>query len=317
MAEPTDESPQGLFGGEFRSHLDELRQRLFRVALATAAGFIAAIALAPQIYLVLAQQVTDLGYLPKLMNLQGGLGLYMKIGLMGAIVTGLPMLVYQLVRFALPGLYPHERRVVVLAMIPITILFLSGTVFSYIVVAPAAFSFFDRINEGFASTLPGEVTEPTAEPEPPEPEPVRITILGLIVIEPVQMTLPEQEPTPEANSGTDPPQQATQQANDMVILEMRGYINLLLLLILGVGLAFQIPVVLIVLARLGIITPQSMAKNRLYYGFGIMVLTFLLTADPLSSIFLGVPLYLMFEASILISKIWLRRLAEADSGDTA
>ena len=77
------------------------------------------------------------------------------------------------------------------------------------------------------------------------------------------------------------------------------YLNLALTLMIGFGFAFQLPVVLSLLGRAGIVTPELLAKNRPFAICGIFaVCMFLTPPDPISLIGLGVIVCVLYEASI-------------------
>jgi len=80
------------------------------------------------------------------------------------------------------------------------------------------------------------------------------------------------------------------------------YVNMLLTMILACGLLFDVPLVIILLAKLGLINPRKLAKYRGY----AMLLSFVVGAvltppDPITQTMLALPLYLLFEASIWIT----------------
>ncbi len=65
----------------------------------------------------------------------------MKISLFLAIAFGMPMIVYQLNKFLSPGLYPKERKAIMMMTIPATFLFVLGCVFAYVLIVPFTFEF--------------------------------------------------------------------------------------------------------------------------------------------------------------------------------
>ncbi|MEE8434450.1 MAG: twin-arginine translocase subunit TatC, partial [bacterium] len=74
-------------------------------------------------------------------------------------------------------------------------------------------------------------------------------------------------------------------------------------LIFVFGLIFELPLLSLLLTRMGMLTPQFMTKNRRYAFLGTFVVGAILTpADPISQVALAVPLYILFEISILVSK---------------
>lgn len=76
-------------------------------------------------------------------------------------------------------------------------------------------------------------------------------------------------------------------------------------LVLAFGLVFQLPIVILFLARLGIVTPASLAAGRRYAVLGIVVASALLTpgTDMVSQLMMAVPTYLLYEISIWIARV--------------
>ena len=83
------------------------------------------------------------------------------------------------------------------------------------------------------------------------------------------------------------------------------YINFVLVLVIGFGIVFELPVVLYTLGRLGIVSSGWLYKNRLYWIGGLGILSALGTpgADPITPLFMFVPLYVFFEATALLLKV--------------
>jgi len=82
-----------------------------------------------------------------------------------------------------------------------------------------------------------------------------------------------------------------------------SYLSLILTLALGSGIIFQLPVVIFVLSKLGIMTPKFMRKSRRYAAVLILVVAAVVTptADPYTMLIVAFPLFLLYEASIMIS----------------
>jgi sec-independent protein translocase protein TatC len=96
------------------------------------------------------------------------------------------------------------------------------------------------------------------------------------------------------------------------VFGIEATINLVLLLFLAFALIFQTPVVMVLLARIGLINSSFLRTNRKYIGFGIMVVGAVLAPDgsPLTMMLLASPMYVLFESSIwiivLLEKSWKR-----------
>ncbi len=92
-------------------------------------------------------------------------------------------------------------------------------------------------------------------------------------------------------------------------------ISFYLTLMIGLGLSFQLPVVMFVLAKLNIVSPRRMRQYRKYAAMVILVLSAIITpsTDPFNMAFVAMPLLLLYEVGILISRAFARptRTAEA------
>jgi sec-independent protein translocase protein TatC len=89
-------------------------------------------------------------------------------------------------------------------------------------------------------------------------------------------------------------------------------ITFYLTLMIGLGLAFQLPVVMFVLAKLGVVSPQKMRAFRKYALLVVLVASALITpsTDPFNMAIVAVPLYALYEAGILISALFAKRPLE-------
>jgi sec-independent protein translocase protein TatC len=132
----------------FISHLVELRDRLLRAILAVLIVFLCLFPWAKDLYALLAQPL--LAVLP-----QGGqmiatdvVGVFlvpMKVALLVAFVIALPYVLYQIWAFVAPGLYTHEKRLVLPLIVTSTLLFIAGMAFAYFLVFPVVFKFMASI----------------------------------------------------------------------------------------------------------------------------------------------------------------------------
>jgi sec-independent protein translocase protein TatC len=91
----------------------------------------------------------------------------------------------------------------------------------------------------------------------------------------------------------------------------RDYYSFVTLLMLAMGLGFQIPVGVLAACKLGVTSAAKLRRSRRYAIVAIVVLASLLpTLDPVTLILESIPLYLLFELSILMAAAWGRPLSE-------
>jgi sec-independent protein translocase protein TatC len=96
--------------------------------------------------------------------------------------------------------------------------------------------------------------------------------------------------------------------NLIPFLTAERYLNFLIFLILGFGLSFELPLLLIFLAGARIITTQQMRSWRRYMYFGTLVFAAIITptADPYTLLLMWVPLILLYEGAILVARLLKR-----------
>lgn len=94
-----------------------------------------------------------------------------------------------------------------------------------------------------------------------------------------------------------------------ILLQAKDYFRFAVLFVTGVGVLFQIPVGVLAVTRLGIFTPQQLARNRGYVILGIAVLAAVATPtpDPFTMSLAMAPLIVLFELSILLAR-WIERV---------
>ncbi|MFH1020032.1 MAG: twin-arginine translocase subunit TatC [Pseudomonadota bacterium] len=95
------------------------------------------------------------------------------------------------------------------------------------------------------------------------------------------------------------------------LLRLDAYLTFVARTSLTFGLAFEVPFLMVMAAKAGIVSKGYFARQRKYFYLAILVLAFLLTAgDVLSAILLAVPLFGLYEAGILISRPFKGKIAQ-------
>jgi sec-independent protein translocase protein TatC len=96
--------------------------------------------------------------------------------------------------------------------------------------------------------------------------------------------------------------------------KMSEYLSLVMALILAFGISFQLPVLLTLLAKVGIVSSEGLAKNRRYAIVGICAFAAVVTPpDVFSMLSLAFPMYLLYEVSIWVAKLIEKKRVDADA----
>lgn len=157
MTQDNDQEYNKLKEQPFVTHLVELRDRLIRIVVVVLLIFLCLFPFANDIYIMVAS--------PLMAHLPDGTSMIatevaspfltpFKLSLVAAVFMSMPYSLYQLWSFIAPGLYKHEKRMVVPLVVSSTILFYTGMIFAYYVVFPLVFGFL-------TGTVPDGVTVAT------------------------------------------------------------------------------------------------------------------------------------------------------------
>ncbi|HKU14503.1 MAG TPA: twin-arginine translocase subunit TatC [Steroidobacteraceae bacterium] len=100
-----------------------------------------------------------------------------------------------------------------------------------------------------------------------------------------------------------------------LMTDMANYLDFVLLLFFAFGIAFEVPVAVVLLAATGLVRIETMTKNRGYVILGIFIIAaFLTPPDALSQTFMAGPMYLLYELGIILSRVLLKeKLAQQAS----
>jgi sec-independent protein translocase protein TatC len=166
------------------------------------------------------------------------------------ILLASPVIFWQIWAFIAPGLYRHEKRVVLPFSLLSSVCFLGGGAFGYYVVFPPAFRFLMGYTTDFLSALP-TVTE---------------------------------------------------------------YFSLSLRLLIAFGVVFELPVFMVLLAKLGIVDQPFLSRNRKYAFLLSFIIAAILTPTPdvVNQLLMAVPLVILYEVSIVAVRLFGRQAVGED-----
>ena len=109
----------------------------------------------------------------------------------------------------------------------------------------------------------------------------------------------------------------TTPAGVRMMTDITSYMDFVLTMFLCFGLAFEVPVVVVLLVITGLVKVEKLAEIRGYVLIGIFVIAAILTPpDAISQTIMAVPMYLLYEGGIVMARL-MRRIRRTDSGDTA
>ncbi len=93
-----------------------------------------------------------------------------------------------------------------------------------------------------------------------------------------------------------------------------GYVDFMLTLLVSFGMTFELPLILAVLAGLGLVTPEFLTAKRRHAILGIVILAAVVTptVDPFTQMALSIPLFFLYELGILFARIASRRRKEPE-----
>lgn len=231
---------------------------------------------------------------------------YFKIAIITTTVLGGPWVIYQLWRFVAPGLYGHEKRFAYV-LAPLSVLLtVGGTAFMYFVMLPIGLTFLVGFGMGVGGSQELALL--------PRPEglvvPVAPALAGdLIDAKPGEFWFNTALQELRICTGLD-------DAGAPVVLgsefhryalirqeyRLAAYMDFFYGVALAFILAFQTPVVVVLLGWVGIVSPALLGKYRRHAVVACVILAAVLTPtpDPLSLALLATPMYLLFELGVLL-----------------
>jgi sec-independent protein translocase protein TatC len=253
--------PDELAGTEqpFVAHLVELRDRLVRALIAVGVVF-AVLSFFPgpaALYDLLAQPLV--AQLPAgshliATNVISPFLVPLKITLLASFLCALPYVLYQVWAFVAPGLYNHEKRLVLPLVVSSTLLFLGGVAFCYFIVFQRVFHFIQTFAPKSVNVAP----------------------------------------------------------------DIEAYLGFVLTMFLAFGATFEVPVVVVVLTRMGVVSLDKLKSFRGYF----IVLAFIVAAvitppDIVSQLSLAIPMCPLYEVGLWVAHLTVKPRAPEDAESAA
>ena len=230
----------------FLSHLFELRDRVVKSALAIISVFVCLVYWAPDIFHLFAQpllQALPAGGKMIVTDVTGSFFVPMKVTMLVAFLIALPVVMYQLWAFIAPGLYMHERKLILPLVVSSYTLFIIGMAFAYFLVFPTVFKFMASYNAPLGAEMSTDID---------------------------------------------------------------NYLSFAMTTFLAFGITFEVPVVVVVLVRMGMVSLEKLKEIRPYVIVGAFVISAIVTPpDVLSQLLLAVPMTLLYELGLLIARLYV------------
>ncbi|HEB61108.1 MAG TPA: preprotein translocase subunit TatC [Phycisphaeraceae bacterium] len=288
----------------FGDHLEELRRRLFICVIAPIPfiiiGFIFGQPLIEWLWQP-CQRVLESHGLPSQMQVLSPMEafvIWMKVSVILGLICTSPVIVYQVWAFVAPGLYDNERRFAFFLVPLSVVLVILGLVFLYTVLIPISMNFFVSFGAGF------KPTDRIVEVQPNTEDILQIPIVGEDPPDPVVGQLYFKIPENQLRIFTGERVLVTPFSVKTLLaqqIQLNKYINLVMVLSLTFPLAFQLPVIMLLLGWSGLVEVDMFRKVRKYALFICAVAGAVFTpADPWSMLALWVPLYALYEFGILL-----------------
>lgn len=232
----------------FISHLVELRDRLVKASIGIAVMF-GVLALFPgpaAIYDILAAPMIAALPAGSKMIATGVISPFlvpMKVTLVIAFILALPWVFYQVWAFIAPGLYTHEKKLVLPLVISSSLLFMAGVAFCYFFVFGRVFAFISEFSPTSIAVTP----------------------------------------------------------------DIENYLDFVMSMCLAFGVTFEVPVVVVILVRMGIVSIAKLKEIRSYVVVGAFVIAAIVTPpDVVSQLALAIPMCLLYELGLLLAPVFVR-----------
>ena len=295
---------------EFRmslgDHLEELRSRLLKgiYFFIVAAGL--CLWFGDRVMALFCKPLTDglqkYNLPPQLITtgLTDSFSVYMNVSLIVAGAFAAPFALYQLWQFIAAGLYPKERKYVTKYMPFSLTLLITGMLFLYLVVLPITVNFLIHFTVGIRPmVLHTQTTQPTTQQIMIAP-----TLYG-DPIEPLAGQLWYNSYDHKLKFFVNHEIRVLQFGSDNLLsplIDLRAYINLVLILLVLFGVSFQLPLVVMAVARMGLVEISTLKKSRRVVYFLISILCAVIVPDVVTGmIALMIPMIFLYELGIYLA----------------
>ncbi|SNX28914.1 Sec-independent protein translocase TatC [Polynucleobacter meluiroseus] len=254
MTQNTSSEDSGL-QESFLSHLYELRDRVIKAGVAILIVFVSLVYWAPDIFHLFAQPLLEAlpaGGKMIVTDVTGSFFVPMKVTMLVAFIIALPIVMYQLWAFIAPGLYLHERKLIVPLVVSSYTLFIVGMAFAYFLVFPTVFKFMASYNAPLGAEMSTDID---------------------------------------------------------------NYLSFAMTTFLAFGITFEVPVVVVVLVRMGLVTLAKLKEIRSYVIVGAFIVAAVVTPpDILSQLLLAVPMVILYELGLLVARFYVPK-PDGDEAD--
>lgn len=125
-------------------HLIELRYRLVWIVGALLVGTLVAMIFVNPVLQIIIKPLSAFGKTPQALGPTDSIGIFFKVGFTAGTALALPVIIYHVIAFMAPGLYPNERRAILWMLPGVVVLFAVGALFAYLMLLPAAVGFLQN-----------------------------------------------------------------------------------------------------------------------------------------------------------------------------
>lgn len=292
----------------FGDHLEELRRRVLHALLGVLVLFIAAIYFGGTLLEILSapllEELKANGQATSMLATSPleAFGAYIKVATVASLVLGMPWLLFQMWRFVAPGLYPREQRFAVFLLPMSGALTAIGLAVLYWVILPVSLYFLISFGSGLIPDRHISAPAPDGIVYPNAP------ILEADPIDPPVGAMWMNRSLNQLRMSIDPGHIVgiPLTSGGMIAQQYRvsEYVDLVFMLGLAFAVAFQVPLVLLLLSWLGVVGPEHLTRHRKQVIFGCVVGASLLpTQDPWSLLLLSGMMIALFEFGILLIRL--------------